>query len=584
MKSLPFDGIVTKAISDELALTINGGRIYKIYQPTRDTIMLHIRSNNINYKLLLSCNANSARAHLTNIEYENPSSAPMFCMLLRKHLIGGTILKVEFFNFERILRFHIESTDELGDRSIKQLVIEIMGRHSNIILLNSAGIIVDSVKHVDHEINRVREIMPARHYVLPPAQNKANPFEIDYDIFVDSIRFDEKSLSKILLSSILGLSPVICREICVLASIDPDIAPKYLNTSKLLSLSMVLKNLTENLQQQIYSPCVVVDVPSGKYVDFHAVTLTQYESAISFTGISGAIDSFYKVREMKEQIRNKGSDVSRIIKQNIERCEKKIRIHISTLDESSNKDNYRFSGELITANIHSLKKGMENCSLLNYYDPKGSYVDIILDENRTPQENAQWYFKKYSKAKTAHLYAAKQLKQARWELEYLENVLYSLEEANSTESIEEIREELREQGYLHKTNIRRKNVHKSAPFTFITADGYTIWVGRNNVQNDELTLKTSKPGDLWLHTKNTPGSHVIVRVPEQIPDNTLFEAAGLAAWFSKAKNSSRVEVDYTRVKYVRKPSGAKPGMVVYVNYHTVIVDPLDPEDFKNQQR
>ena len=579
MKSLPFDGIVTKAVSDELNRTITGGRIFKIYQPTRDTIILHIRSNSNNYKLLLSSNANSARVHLTDIEYENPASPPMFCMLLRKHLIGGTILNVEFSNFERILRFHIEATDELGDKSIKHLVAEIMGRHSNIILLNSSDVIIDSVKHVDHDINRVREIMPARHYILPPAQDKANPFDIDFNDLISSILNENASLAKLLLSKILGFSPVICHEICLRAGADPDIAPKYIDDAKLLSLTEVLKELIGKLHQQIYSPCVVVDRSSGKYVDFHTMMLTQYESANEFTSISEAIDFFYKAREKKEQIRSKGSDIAKVIKQSIERCEKKIRIHISTLEESSDMDKYRLNGELITANIYSLQKGINKCSLMNYYDPNGSYVDIALDENRTPQENAQWYFKKYSKAKAAHSHATDQLKQARWELEYLENVLYSLEEADSTESVEEIREELREQGYIRKTNIRRKSLRKSAPFTFMSTDGYTIHVGRNNMQNDELTLKSSKSEDLWLHTKNIPGSHVIIAsLPEPIPDTALLEAAGLAAWFSKAKNSTRVEVDYTRVKYVRKPSGAKPGMVVYVNYNTVIVDPLDPEN------
>lgn len=579
---MPFDGIVTKAVSDELNQTIVGGRIFKVYQPSRDTIILHIRAGSVNYKLLLSSNANSARVHLTDMEFENPASPPMFCMLLRKHLTGGTILNVEFFNFERILRFNIEATDELGDKSIKQLVIEIMGRHSNIILLNSSEVIIDSVKHVDHDINRVREIMPARHYILPPAQDKASPFEIDYKKFISSIRNEDKSIAKILLSGILGFSPVICREICTQASIDPDIAPKYLDEVRLSSLTSVLKKLTGNLRKQIYSPCVVVDSTTGKYEDFHAITLTQFESVIAFKGISEAIDYFFRSREIKEQIKSKGSDIAKIIKQSIERCEKKIRIHISTLEECSDMDKYRLYGELITANIYSLKKGMKQCSLLNYYDTDGSYVDITLDEYRTPQENAQWYYKKYNKAKTAHQYASEQLKQARWELDYLDNVLYSLEEADSAESIEEIREELREQGYIRKTNSRRRNIHKSEPYEFTSSDGYPVWVGRNNVQNDELTLKMSNPGDLWLHTKNIPGSHVIARVPEPIPDKALLEAAGLAAWFSKAKNSSRVEVDYTRVKYVRKPAGAKPGMVIYVNYHTVIVDPLPPEKLRKQ--
>lgn len=573
---MPFDGVVAKAITDELNQNITGGRIYKIYQPQKDTLVLHIRSNNRNIKLLLSCNANTARIHMTDMEYENPAAPPMFCMLLRKHLIGGTILKVEFSDYERIIGLLIEADDELGDRSKEKLVIEIMGRHSNIILVNEGGKIIDAIKHVDHDINRVREIMPARDYVLPPSQDKTVPSKLDPHSFALSLQKDERPLSKILLSGILGLSPVICREICVRAGVEPDKAPAYMTQTQLLSVADTLKQMIEDWQHEKYTPCVVHD-SMNKPVDFHAVTLSQYGEVESFPSISAAVDSFYRVREMKEHIRSKCADLMHLVKANLERCEKKIRIHAETLEENADYDKYRLYGELILANIYSLKKGMDRCSLLNYYAEGESYADIPLDENRTPQENAQWYYKKYNKAKNAHAYAGEQLKHSRRELDYLENVLYSLEEADSSESIEEIREELREQGYIHKTNTRRKNLPKSEPYSFTSSESYSIWVGRNNTQNDELTLRFAKPGDMWLHTKNIPGSHVIARIPDPIPDKTLLEAAGLAAWFSKARNASRVEVDYTRVKYVRKPSGAKPGMVVYVQYSTVIVDPAGPE-------
>lgn len=573
---MPFDGVVAKAVADELNKNISGGRIYKVYQPEKDTLLLYIRSNNRNIKLLLSSNANTARLHITEIEYENPASPPMFCMLLRKHLIGGTIMGIEFSNYERIIALLIEADDELGDKSIKKLIIEIMGRHSNIILVNESGKIIDAIKHVDQDINRVREIMPARTYILPPSQDKAVPSRLDIHVFITSVRNDERPLSKILLSAVSGLSPVLCREICFRAGVDPDKGPKYLADSEIQTLIETLKQMIDCWEQETYTPCVVVD-SAGKPVDFHAVSLTQYGKAEAFPGISEAIDRFHKAREMKEHIRNKGADLTHLVKTNLDRCEKKIRIHVATLEENADLDKYRLYGELITANIYNLNKGMDHCSLLNYYAGDETYLEITLDENRTPQENAQWYFKKYSKAKTAHAYASEQLKLSRRELDYLENVLYTLEEADSSESIEEIREELREQGYIHKTNTRRKNVPKSKPFGFTSSEGYPIWVGRNNVQNDELTLRFAKPGDMWLHTKNIPGSHVIARIPDPIPDKTLLESAAMAAWFSKARNSSRVEVDYTRVKYVRKPSVAKPGMVIYVNYNTVIVDPIEPK-------
>ncbi len=575
-ENMPFDGVVTKAVADELKQSISGGRVYKVYQPQRDTLLLYIRANNRNVRLLLSCNANTARIHMTELEYENPASPPMLCMLLRKHLIGGTIVGVEFSSYERILGLVIEADDELGDKSVKKLVIEIMGRHSNIILLNEGGKIIDAIKHVDQDINRVREIMPARTYILPPSQDKIDPSKLDVQAFVQSISMEERPLSKLLLSAISGVSPVLCREICIRCGIEPDKAPKNLTDTERVNLSETLRQMIEGWERAEYTPSVVLD-DTGKPLDFHAVALTQYGRMESFSGISEAIDRFYKVREMKEQLRNKGAELIHVVKTNIDRCEKKIRIHVSTLEENSDLDKYRLYGELITANIYQLKKGMEQCSLLNYYSEDGAYLDITLDENRTPQENAQWYFKKYNKAKTAHAYASEQLKLSRRELDYLENVLYSLEEATSSESIEEIREELREQGYIRKTGQRRKSISKSEPYNFTSSEGFPIWVGRNNMQNDELTLKQAKPSDMWLHTKNIPGSHVILRIPEPIPDKALLEAAAMAAWFSKARNSTRVEVDYTRVKYVRKPSGAKPGMVIYVNYNTVIVDPVKPQ-------
>ncbi len=573
---MPFDGIVTKAVADELNSTIAGGRINKIYQPQRDTLVIHIRSKSRNEKLLLSCNANSARIHLTDMEYENPASPPMFCMLLRKHLCGGTILSIEFHNYERILDIFVEAVDELGDRNVKKLIIEIMGRHSNIILLNPGGIIIDAMKHVDHDINRVREIMPARPYAAPPSQNKTSPAELNIENFIYSLDKDERPIAKTLLSGITGFSPVLCREICMRAGVEPDLSPKMLEHSKLVSLITILQNMADSWNHAEYNPCVVMDTISNQTVDFHAISLTQHNSVRYFESISKAVDFYFRSREAKEFIKNKSTDLIRVIRQNIERCEKKIQIHVQTIEESSSMKNYRLYGELITANIHALSKGMKRCCLLNYYDPCESCLEISLDENLTPQENAQRYFRKYNKAKTARTFAEEQLKLSRKELDYLENVMYNLEEANTTDSIEEIREELRSQGYVHKTNSRRKKTISSSPYSFITTEGYQVWVGRNNLQNDELTLKHAKSGDMWLHTKNIPGSHVIARIPEPIPDTSLLEAANLAAWFSKARFSSKVEVDYTRVKNVKKPSGSKPGMVIYVQYNTIIVDPKNP--------
>lgn len=574
---MPFDGIVAKAVADELNGKLTGGRIFKIYQPEKYTLIFHIRSNNENYKLLMNCSANSARIHLTGLDLENPETPPVFCMLLRKHLLGGTVKSVECSGYERIISLYVESSDELGDKSIKKLIVEIMGRHSNIILVNGSGIIIDAVKHIDQDINRVREVMPARPYILPPAQDKTVPPELDADSFVLTVKNEAGSISRVLLNRIKGFSPVLCSEICFRAGIEPDMPARDIGGEKLSALAEVLKNIIHSIENREYCPNVVIDDNLKKAVDFHAVKLTQYGTSNEYKNISEAIDSYFRYSAVKDLIRAKSSELIRIVRQNIERCEKKISIHAATIDENSNYETLRLYGELITANIHMLKKGMTGCTVLNYYEPGETYVNIELDESLSPQENAQRYFRKYNKAKSAMAFASEQLKTAKRELEYLENVLFNLEEAGSPEEVEEIREELRSQGYIRKTEKPKRSVHKSAPLGFTSSEGYQILVGRNNIQNDELTLKIAKPGDLWLHAKNIPGSHVIARVPEPIPQKTLLEAAALAAWFSKARNSSKVQIDYTRVKYVRKPSGAKPGMVVYVNYKTVIVDPEDPD-------
>ncbi|NLK69460.1 MAG: fibronectin/fibrinogen-binding protein [Clostridiaceae bacterium] len=574
---MPFDGIVATAVANELDDKLSGGRIFKIYQPERDTLIFHIRANNENLKLLLSCNANSARIHLTELDLDNPSSPPMFCMLLRKHLNGGTINKVECDGFERIINLYVESSDELGDRSIKKVIIETMGRHSNIILVNNSGKIIDSIKHVDQGVNRVREIMPAREYILPPAQDKTPITQLDIDSFILSIKNRTGSVSKAILSEIKGFSPVLCREVCIRAGVDPDSNTSNIDSIGYLAIAQVLKDMIIHLNNNDYSPCIVIDNNSRKVVDFHAFELTQYVNYEKYNNLSHAIDSFYKLSAKRQQIKTKSNDLIKLVKQNIERCERKISIHVTTLEENSSNDTLRLYGELITANIYALKKGMKHCKLQNYYDTEENFLTIELDENLTPQQNAQRYFKKYNKGKNAYAYAQEQLNLTKKELDYLESVLYNLDEANSPESVEEIREELKEQGYLRKTYKRKKNTVKLTPLSFTSSEGYQILVGRNNVQNDELTMKIAHPNDMWFHTKDIPGSHVIVRTTGDISEKSLIEAASLAAWFSKARNSSKVQVDYTRVKYVKKPSGAKPGMVIYVNHKTIIVDPKNPE-------
>lgn len=575
---MPFDGIVTKNIVSELSDILTGARIEKIYQPEPDEIIINLRTKGQNLKLLLSANASYPRIHLTDVTKENPINPPVFCMLLRKHLSGGKITKIDFHDFERVVTIHIETIDELGDLTFKKLVVEIMGKHSNIILVNNENKIIDSIKHVDSDISRVREVMPARPYTLPPGQDKINPLELDIDLLFSKAKEQgDPRISKFFLNNIKGFSPLLCEEICHRADVDPRLPVSSLSEDTIQNLKKVLKEIISKIENSEFTPCIIWNGDDRqKAVDFHSLEIKQYNTVDFYPSISRVLDLFYTIKDTSERLAQKKADLAKILNNCIDRCNKKISIHMGTLREVAEREKFKLYGELITANIYCIPKNASKVSLLNYYSENGEYVEVPLDENLLPQENAQRYFKKYAKAKAAYIHATQQLEEARGELSYLESVLHSLENSNSFEEIDDIRQELAEQGYLpsKKKRPEKKNSKNFTPYTYKSTDGFYIYVGKNNVQNDFLTLKFASSNDIWLHTKNIPGSHVIIRKDRgEIPDSTLFQAAMLAAYHSKAKNSSHVEVDYTKVKNVKKPNGAKPGMVIYDNYKTIIVTP-----------
>ena len=578
MCNLPFDGVVVKCLLNELSDTIIGGRIEKIYQPEQDEIIINLRSKGQNLKLLLSANASYPRIHLTEHAKENPSNPPVFCMLLRKHLSGGKITEIEFHDFERIISIHIESISELGDITPKKLIIEIMGKHSNIILVNSENKIIDSIKHVDSDISRVREVMPARPYTFPPKQDKISPQLLDASHFIEQAKnHGNVCISNYLLKNIKGFSPLLCEEICFRAGIDGKATISSISDDILLSLKHVLEEIISIITNSEFSPCIIWSSESReKPLDFHAIKMSQYETMDFFKSISILLDSFYTARDNINRLNQKKADLVKVLNNSIARCNKKISIHQDKLREVANRDKYKLYGELITANIYCIPKNSKKATLLNYYSENNEYIVVPLDENLLPQDNAQRYFKKYTKAKTASIYTQEQLKEAFNELEYLESVLQSLDTADSLKDIEEIRQELVDGGYLKSRRKKpgRKKSETFQPHVYKSSDGLYIYVGKNNAQNDILTLKLSSSNDIWLHTKNIPGSHVIIKKgKDDIPDSTLFQAALLAAYHSKARNSSHVEVDYTQVRNVKKPSGAKPGMVIYNNYKTIVVTP-----------
>ena len=585
VRTLPFDGVVAKNVVIELSDIIVGGRIEKIFQPEKDEVLILLRSKGQNLKLILSANASYPRIHITDLSKENPLNPPVFCMLLRKHLSGGKIIKVEFYDFERIISVHIEAVNELGDITYKKLLIEIMGKHSNIMLLNDGDVIIDSIKHIDSDISRVREVMPARPYKLPPGQDKVNPETLDFYAFFQNARnHSETRISKYLLNNLKGFSPLLCEEVCYRAEIDGRTPIDELSDAALEKVKNTLHSVISNISASSFSPCIAwSDQSKSKPLDFHSLEITQYPYIEYLPSISSTLDLFYTSKDNAERLIQKKSDLTRVLNNGIDRCNKKISIHQDTLREVADRDKFKLYGELITANIHCIPKGSKLVSLLNYYSENSEYIDIPLDENMLPQENAQRYYKKFSKAKSAYNYTSTQLEEAFKELEYLESVLQNLDTATTTQEIEEIRQELVDVGYVNesrKSKIKKK-IKALEPYLYKSSDGFDIFVGRNNVQNDYLTLKMSSSNDIWFHTKNIPGSHVIIKKQAgDIPENTLLEAALIAAYHSKGKLSSHVEVDYTQVKNVKKPNGAKPGMVIYINYKTIIVTP-DENKIKN---
>jgi predicted ribosome quality control (RQC) complex YloA/Tae2 family protein len=576
---LPFDGVVTKCIVAELKETILDSRIEKIFQPENDEIALNIRAKGQNLRLVLSANSSYPRIHLTESVKENPASPPVFCMLLRKHLSGAKIIGVEFRDYERIVTLLVESINELGDMTIKKLIIEIMGRHSNIILVNSDDKIIDSIKHVDSEISSVREVMPARPYILPPSQGKTSPEALDIEKLFDNIEeYSGIGVEKYLLNKIKGFSPLLCKEICFRAGIDEKALISALSMHVRERIKSVIHELVSQIACDNFSPCLIFEDSSfEKPFDFHCVEIKQYKNIVYEPSVSRILDIFYSKKDFLERTRQKKSVLIKVLHTNIDRCNKKLSLQQEKLRDVSDREKLRLYGELITANIYNIQKNSKSVKLLNYYSEENEYIIVPLDENLSPQENAQRYFKKYAKAKSAYKYTSEQLQETLSELQYLEGVLLQLENSDAIQEIEEIKEELIEQGYMSsrkKASQKKKNDKVSVPMHFRSSEGIDIYVGKNNRQNDLLTMKQATSGDIWLHARNIPGSHVIVRKQQKsISENTLLEAAILAACYSRAKMSSSVPVDYTEVRNVKKPPGAKPGMVIYENFKTIMVKP-----------
>jgi predicted ribosome quality control (RQC) complex YloA/Tae2 family protein len=570
---MALDGIYLYSLVNDLQKSIVNCRIDKINQPEKDEIILTMRKDRSNIKLLISASPRFARIHLTNSVKSNPRKAPMYLMVLRKYILGGRIISLTQKNSDRILIIEIENRDELGFDSVYSLIVEIMGRHSNITLVrNRDNKVMESIKHITPDINSFRVLYPGVNYVYPPSSTKLNPFSTTYEelnsfISNNSIIFD----ASFYCNSFTGVSKLLSSDLyynIIEYNNSPTTHEIYENFKKFTD------NLHENLSYNIYTNKL------GILKDFYSLKLNSLEGdflLIPYNDPHTLLDAFYEKKDKQDRLQNKSTDLQKLIHTNIERCNKKSKILNETLKECSEKDSTKIKGDLLTSYIYTLKKGDSECTLLNFYsENEEDYIKIALDKTKTPSENVQRYYKKYNKLKISEEYAKVQLEKNIEEIEYLNSVLTNIINAESYDEIDEIKNELIETKYIkfRKNNKNSKKLKTSKPHHFVSSDGIDIYVGKNNLQNDNLSLKFANKNHLWLHAKDIPGSHVII-CSFDVPNKTLEEAAIIAGFYSKGKNSSKLSIDYTKVKELKKPNGSKPGMVIYHTNKTLIINPND---------
>ncbi|MBU8692556.1 NFACT family protein [Bacillus altitudinis] len=559
---MSFDGIFTYGMTNELQETLTGGRISKIHQPYKHELIFHIRSKGKNHKLLLSAHPSYARVQLTEHHDDNPSEPPMFCMLLRKHLEGGFIERFEQIGLDRVIVLHVRSRNEIGDEQTRKLYIEIMGRHSNLILVeDETEQIIDGLKHLSPSVNSYRTVLPGHQYLLPPAQQKLNPFDVTKEDILKHLRFPEGKIANQIVDTFSGVSPLFAKE-----------AVHRAGLANQETIPSTLLEMFQLIQAHSFTPQLTRK--DGKEY-FYLLELQHVDGDMkTFDSLSELLDRFYFGKAERDRVKQQAADLERFVANEKKKNENKLKKLTRTLEESQNAHKYQLYGELLTANIYAIKKGDKEATVINYYDEEGGEITIPLKTNKTPSENAQAYFTKYQKAKNAVEAVNEQIERTHEEIVYFDELIQQLSSA-SPKDLEEIREELVEGKYLRpkqKRNAKKKKPSAIQLETYESSQGVPILVGKNNKQNEYLTTKAAARDDIWLHTKDIPGSHVVIR--HKAPDEqTLLEAAQIAAYFSKAKESSSVPVDYTKIRHVKKPNGAKPGFVTYDQQQTLFVTP-----------
>ncbi|WP_408954367.1 NFACT family protein [Natroniella sp. ANB-PHB2] len=573
---MALDGVTLAAIKSELNKKLLKGRIDKIYQPQKHLLTIKLRQPGENITLLISANPQEPRIHITDQEFDNPLQPPAFCMLLRKHIQSGRIKEIKQPDFERILEITIQYKNNQGDLEDKTLVIELMGRHSNIILLKEDRQILDSIKRITSKMSRYREILPGKKYLPPPKQDKKNPLITDQKEFKSSL--EEKTgqpLYKTIMKSYRGIGPTMATEIAHRSPVNEyDDLTSY---AQIEQLWPSFNEVFEQVSTEKFDPTIILD-KSGNFEAYAALDLQQFDkiSKKKFNSINHLLNFYFVNRITRKKINNLTRKMENTIEKNKENAYKKHRRVKGQLKGAYNADKHQLKGELITANIYQLEKGMKKVKLQNYYSENNEELTIQLDPKLSPAENAQYYFKKYEKAKRSIKYLKNEVRKAKNEINYLKQLETNIKQTETLTELKEIYQELIEEGYIkeQKSNQSKRD-KKLPPLKFKSTEGYDILVGRNNRQNDKLTKKIANNQDLWFHVKKIPGSHVIIRnhTRDEIPEDTILEAAQIAAFYSKGRKSSNVPVDYTQVKHVNKPKGAKPGMVYYENQTTLYVTP-----------
>lgn len=570
---MAFDGITIANIVTELNQTITGGKINKIAQPENDELIITIKNQRKQYRLFLSASASLPLIYLTETNKPSPLTAPNFCMLLRKHIGSGKIIAIEQPGMERIIRFTIEHLNELGDLCTKYLIVEIMGKHSNIIFCNEEDQIIDSIKHVSAHMSSVREVLPGRPYFIPETQSKLNPFVLTEEIFQEKIFPRPVNVAKAIYTSITGISPLMAEEVCYRAGIDGGIPTDGLEDVERVHLAHTFLRMVDDIKDGHFEPNIIY---KGKEpVEFACFPLSQYQDyrAVSYPSIFPVLETYYAEKNIVTKMRQKTVDLRKIVQNALERNVKKYQLQQKQLKDTEKKEKYRVWGELLNTYGYEVEPGAKSMEALNYYT--NEMIQIPLDETMTPQENAKKYFDKYSKLKRTKEALDTLLQETGDEIKHLESIAASLDIASSEEDLVQIKEEMMEYGYVKRKNTGGKKVKvTSRPYHYISSDGYDIYVGKNNFQNDELSFKFASGNDWWFHAKGQPGSHVIVKSKnEELPDRTFEEAGKLAAYYSRGRQAPKVEIDYTQKKNLRKPTGGKPGFVVYYTNYSLLIEP-----------